>query len=107
MIAKRAMKIKQQTLTDQAVFYVPGGHHGSYGSTGHPYDILAVTDDATDVAFFSHRKGMNAAFKVQCFKDMTKLVESSIWTANPIEEQHRHAPTHTPSDARMGKPCWR
>ena len=89
MIAKCAKKIKKQTLPDKAIFYVSGGHHESYGSTGHPYDILAVTDDATDVAFFSHRKCMNAAFKVQYFKDVIKLVGSSVWTANPTEEQHR------------------
>ena len=89
MIAKSAKKIKRQTLPDHATFYVSGGHHESYGSTGHPYDILAVTDDATDVAFFSHRKGMNAVFKVHCFKYMIKLIGSSIWAAHPTEEQHR------------------
>ena len=84
-------KIQKHTLPDWATFYVSGTHHESYGSTGHPHDILAVTDDATGVAFFYGRKGMNVAFKVQCFKDVIKLVASSIWTAKPTAEQRKLA----------------
>ena len=66
-----------------------GGHHESYGSTGQPYDVLAVTDDAADVTLFCDRKGMNAASKVQSFKDVIRLVGTNIWTADPTEEQRR------------------
>ena len=88
-MAMKCTKLKRHALPESAVFYVSGGHHGSYGSTGHPYDILAVIDDAADVVFFSHRKGMNAAFKAQNFKDVIKLAGSSIWTTNPTEEHRR------------------
>ena len=86
-----AKKIVKHTLLDRAVFYVSGAHHESYGSTGHPHDILAVTDDAADVALFYGRKGMNVAFRVQNFKDVIKLIATSIWTATPTTEQRRLA----------------
>ena len=86
-----AKKITKHTLPDRAVFYVSGAHHESYGSTGHPHDILAVTDDAADVSLFYGRKGMNVAFKVQHFRDVIKLIASSIWTATPTTEQRKLA----------------
>ena len=86
-----AKKITKHTLPDRAVFYVSGAHHESYGSTGHPHDILAVTDDAADVSLFYGRKGMNVAFKVQHFKDVIKLIATSIWTATPTTEQRKLA----------------
>ena len=86
-----AKKITKHTLLDRAVFYVSGAHHESYGSTGHPHDILAVTDDAADVSLFYGRKGMNVAFKVQHFKDVIKLIATSIWTATPTTEQRKLA----------------
>ena len=89
--ATKGTQHKGHVLPDSADFYVSGRHHESYGSTGHPYDILAVTDDSADVAFFSRRKGMNAAFKVQQFKDVIKLAGTSIWTADPTEGQRRLA----------------
>ena len=91
MIVALSKKIQKQTLPGRAAFYVSGAHHEPYGSIGHPHDILAVTDDATEVAFFYGRKGMDVAFRVQCFKDVIKLVASSIWTAKPTAEQRQLA----------------
>ena len=86
MATTSSKKLNKHALPDRAVFYVSGAHHESYGSTGYPHDILAVTDDATEVSFFYGRKGTNVAFKVQCFKDVIKRVASSIWTAKPTTE---------------------
>ena len=91
MTTAAAKKITKHALPDRSVSYVSGAHHESYGSTGHPHDILAVTDDATEVSLFYGRKGMNVAFKVQHFKDVIKLVASSIWTATPTTEQRKLA----------------
>ena len=91
MATAAAKKITKHALPDRSVFYVSGAHHESYGSTGHPHDILAVTDDATEVSPFYGRKGMNVAFKVQHFKDVIKLVATSIWTATPTAEQRKLA----------------
>ena len=89
MVKQRAETAPKARLPAHAAFYVSGGHHESYGSTGHPYDVLAVTDVAAGVTLFFNCKGMNAAFKVQTFKDMIRLVGASIWTARaePTEEQ--------------------
>ena len=87
MTTTASKKLNKHALPDRAVFYVSGAHHESYGSTGHSHDILAVTDGATDVSLFYGRKGTNVAFKVQCFKDVIKLVASSIWTTKPTAEQ--------------------
>ena len=98
MVKQRAKTVPKAKLPARAAFYVSGEHHKSYGSTGHPYDVLAVTDDAADVTLFCNRKGMNAAFKVQSFKDVIRLVGTSIWTATP---------THPASTARVDEPCCR
>ena len=44
MITRVQGKLKKHALPNRAIFYVSGGHYESHGSTGHPYNILAVTD---------------------------------------------------------------
>ena len=55
-----AKKITKHTLLDRSVFYVSGAHHESYGSTGHPHDILAVTDDAANNRGYAEHNRMAA-----------------------------------------------